>query len=103
VLLETYLGINGSSKSFHRKVRGDSLFGMTGQALGKMITRLGKATGITVTPHAFRRGFASTQMANGVSASDIMRMGGWSGLPMVTLYTRSVTFDQAKANYVNPL
>ena len=76
VLLSAFLGLNGSAKMFHRKVEGDSLFGLTGEALGRMIARLRKATGITVTSHAFRRGFASTQMANGVSASDIMRMGG---------------------------
>jgi len=52
----------------------------------------GKENGIKFSCHSFRRGFACNLHRRGLSTLDIMHLGGWSDLIMVSRYTRSITF-----------
>lgn len=54
----------------------------------KMVTRTAAACGFAnVTPHSFRRGFATTWLERGGSESSLMALAGWTSTQMVRRYT----------------
>ncbi len=64
-----------------------------------MLKRLGEETGLPTNPHTFRRTFASNLHRAGIDVEHIMRLGGWSSLNMVLLYTKSVKFEDSLKIY----
>jgi site-specific recombinase XerD len=76
-----------------------SLFGLKPAGLRMMLLRLGDKAGFPVTPHAFRRGFATTLRKMGVGELDIQQLGRWESLEMVRRYTKAFTFDDAAERY----
>jgi site-specific recombinase XerD len=64
-----------------------------------VIDRLSTRTGIKVSPHTFRRTFASILAKRGVDSLHIMRLGRWKSIAMVEHYTRSVKFEDSLKLY----
>jgi integrase len=51
-----------------------------------MLLELVKKTGLPRNPHTFRRTFASNFHFAGIDVEQIMRLGGWESLDMVSRY-----------------
>ena len=64
-----------------------------------MLQRLKEQTGLPCNPHTFRRTFASNLHRAGMDIEHIMRLGGWSTLDMVLIYTKSVKFGDSLKLY----
>ena len=90
-LLKHYLNTNGHNNGNLRDINQNGL--------QKMLRILGLHTGIKCNAHSFRRGFACNLHRKGLSALDIMHLGGWSDLSMVLRYTKSITFDDCLKHY----
>jgi integrase/recombinase XerD len=66
-----------------------------------MLQKLKQRTGLLCNPHTFRRTFASNLHRAGMDIEHIMRLGGWSSLNMVLIYTKSVKFEDSLRIYKN--
>ena len=77
----------------------DRLWDLNWWGIRDMIDRLSARTGIKVSPHTFRRTFASILAKRGVDSLHIMRLGRWNSIQMVERYTRSVKFDDSLKLY----
>jgi integrase len=77
----------------------DRLWDLNWWGIRDMIDRLSAKTGIKVSPHTFRRTFASILAKRGVDSLHIMRLGRWNSIQMVERYTRSVQFDDSLKLY----
>jgi len=64
-----------------------------------MLKRLTAETGIHCNAHAFRRGFAVSQVKSGLSTRVVQALGGWETIAMVERYSKSLTFDDALQLY----
>lgn len=59
-------------------------------AIYSLIVRLSEQCGYEdVTPHSFRRGFATTWLDRGGSESSLMSLAGWTSTQMVRRYTKA--------------
>lgn len=66
---------------------------LTEHGVGQMLHRIGAKP-----PHAWRRGWAIEMLRQGVGEIDVMRMGGWKSLAMVSRYTQTIKEELAIAN-----
>jgi site-specific recombinase XerD len=82
---------------------GINIWGIDRAGIQVMLKRLNQATGITCSPHSFRRAFASILLKSGTDSLDIKRLGRWQTLQMVDRYTRSVQFEDSLKHYKSPL
>ena len=87
--------------AFANKKSGDKIFigvmngfegvPLTPAGLRSMLRKLGRAIGIgPLSPHDFRRTFATLAMRSGASIRAIQEAGGWSNEQMVMHYTRAI-------------
>ena len=67
-----------------------SLFGMTTNAIGLCLLRLGAPSA-----HAWRRGWAVQALRNGVSETSVRAAAGWSSGAMVSRYTSALSEELA--------
>ena len=81
---------------YHNK---DKLWDLNWWGIKDMINRLSFKTGIKVSPHTFRRTFASMLAKRGVDSLHIMRLGRWESLAMVDRYTKSVRLEDSLKLY----
>ncbi len=64
---------------------------LTTDGLRKILLRLGEKAGVEhVSPHAFRRAFATLIVVNGASTRIAQVLGRWSNVGMVERYTRAL-------------
>jgi integrase len=64
-----------------------------------MIERGRKVAGVTVSAHAFRRGFAARALRAGMSQPSLMAICGWETADMPARYVRGVKAELAEAEY----
>jgi integrase/recombinase XerD len=81
---ELYCGIGGSTPG--KK--------MTRDGLRCVVSKWGKACGIKLSPHDFRRTFAVMATKSGSPARVLQEAGRWKSMEMVELYTRYITVDE---------
>ena len=68
-------------------------------AFRERIARLGQRAGLKrLTPHDFRRTFASHAFLAGMNISTVQQLGGWSGTKMPMYYARSALEEAALAD-----
>jgi integrase/recombinase XerD len=66
---------------------------LTENGVGQMLRRMGAPEA-----HAWRRGWATEMLRQGVGEIDVMRLGGWKSLAMVARYTQVAGEELAIAN-----
>ncbi len=81
---------------YHSVVR---LWDLNWWGIKDMVDRLSTKTGIKVSPHTFRRTFASILAKRGVDSLHIMRLGRWESIAMVDRYTKSVKLEDSLKLY----
>jgi len=68
---------------------------LTTRGLRVIVKRIGEKAGVqSVSPHAFRRGFATIAIAAGAPTRTVQLAGGWSDLRMVERYTQALERNQ---------
>jgi integrase len=77
--------------SFHHEHAGKAL---TREGLQGIIKRWGIAIGIKLSPHDFRRSFATLSTIFGAPSRVVQVAGRWSTLDMVTHYTESIQAEE---------
>jgi integrase len=70
---------------------------LTYDSLLRLLRRLGKQVGLSVTPHMFRRGASTNFAQNGGNDRVGMKRGRWRSHRMYELYTRSVSLESVKS------
>ncbi len=70
---------------------------LTYDSLLRLLRRLGKQAGVSVTPHMFRRGASTNFAQNGGNDRVGMKRGRWRSHRMYELYTRSVSLESVKS------
>lgn len=73
---------------------GKGLHGISSNAIGQMLYRRGKAAGVDVSAHSFRRMFAGDWMAKAGSETGLMQVAGWKSTAMIQRYSK----DTIQAN-----
>lgn len=66
---------------------------LTENGVGQMLRRIGAPEA-----HAWRRGWATEMLRQGMGELDVMRMGGWKGLEIVGRYTQAAGEELAISN-----
>jgi integrase len=66
---------------------------ITPEGLYNIVSVWGKTIGVTLSPHDFRRGFATISSENGAPDRAIMEGGRWLSLSMVVKYTRAFRLE----------
>ena len=80
---------------------GDSVFGLSGQSIGRRITAAARRAGYRATAHSLRVTYASELTRLGASTTEVMRVGGWESVRMVAHYSVGVAAeDNATAKYL---
>jgi integrase len=70
---------------------------LTPSGLRALCRKIGKATGIgKLSPHDFRRTFATLSIRNGASIQAVKEAGGWKSLEMVMHYTRAIRSEEIR-------
>ena len=68
---------------------------MTESGLRNMLRKLGRLTGIgMLSPHDFRRTFATECIRNGASVQAVKEAGGWRSTEVLMDYTRAITAEE---------
>lgn len=68
---------------------------LTGEGLRSILRRLGDAAGVEdVSPHAFRRAFATLRLENGDSTRAVQALGGWKKIDMVERYSQALDLSR---------
>ena len=99
--LETWLGVRCTWLAEHNRADPGTLFialgglkpgaSLTPEGLRRVLSRLGEEAGVSkVSPHAFRRAFATLMSVNGAPSRLTQLAGRWSNIQMVELYTQSL-------------
>ncbi|MFZ6029886.1 MAG: tyrosine-type recombinase/integrase [Chloroflexota bacterium] len=71
--------------------------GLTRDGFRVTVRRWGPAAGIgPITPHDFRRTFATQSVRNGAPTRIVQVAGGWSNVEMVERYTRALAADDCE-------
>ena len=78
---------------------GNKLWDINVNGMSKLFRTLRLKTGLPCNPHTFRRTFATLLAKNGVDSLHIMRLGRWSSMQMVDLYTKSIKFEDSLEFY----
>ena len=72
----------------------------TTSGLRVILRKLGQRAGVPgVSPHAFRRAFATQMVYNGASTRVVMETGRWDDIAMVQLYTRALRVQEMFQRY----
>ncbi len=81
-----------------------TLFGLNRHGLKTMLRRLCAAAGMeTLSPHAFRRGWATRLVEMGVPLKAVKEWGGWSDYRILEVYIRYVETEAMVGLYRSPL
>lgn len=73
---------------------------LTSRGLRSILKKIGEQAGIKgVSPHAFRRSFATLLIEAGAPSRLVQEMGGWSDLRQVERYTRALETRRLAQNY----
>lgn len=68
---------------------------ITPEGLRSILRRLGDAAGVDdVSPHAFRRAFATLRLENGDSTRAVQALGGWKKIDMVERYSQAIDLSR---------
>lgn len=68
---------------------------ITPEGLRSILRRLGDAAGVQdVSPHAFRRAFATLRLENGDSTRAVQALGGWKKIDMVERYSQAIDLSR---------
>jgi integrase/recombinase XerC len=71
---------------------------ITPEGLRSILRRLGAAAGIPdISPHAFRRSFATLRLENGVPTRVVQALGGWKRIDMVERYSQALDLSRMAA------
>lgn len=69
--------------------------GLTPEGIRGVLRRLGARAGVThVSPHAFRRSFATLRLENGDSTRTVQALGGWKKIDMVERYSQALDLSR---------
>ena len=80
---------------------GDSIFGLSGQSIGRRITTAARKAGYRATAHSLRVTYASELTRLGASTTEVMRAGAWRTARMVAHYAAGVDAEgNATAKYL---
>jgi len=66
---------------------------ITPRGLRDIILKIGKAAGLTLSPHDLRRSFAVNNVRKGVPHTVVMKQGGWHDLDSFMVYLETLTVD----------
>ena len=100
--LEQWLNVRGdfankksNGKIFIGVMNGFEGVPLTSAGLRSMLRKLGILTGTgALSPHDFRRGFATMAMRSGANIKVIQEAGGWSNSEMVLHYCRAIRAEE---------
>ena len=78
-----------------------SVFGLSGQSIGRWFSAAAKRAGYRATAHSARVTYASELTRLGASTTEVMRAGAWKTARMVAHYSAGVAAeDNATAKYL---
>jgi integrase len=69
---------------------------LTPSGVGQMLAKRGKAAGVDVRAHAFRRMHAGEWMKRGGSETGLMTNSGWKSTAMISRYTKDTKESNAQ-------
>jgi integrase len=72
---------------------------ITVSAVQNVVKRAAKKAGVSVSPHAFRRGFVVEYLAHGGDQASLMILGGWESPAMIINYLADQRAATAKTVY----
>jgi integrase len=71
---------------FHNQSKSEKILNLQPYGLRTLLKRVGKRAGIDISPHQFRRFFATQAIVNGTDVLTLQRLLGHSSLQMTSLY-----------------
>lgn len=84
-------GVGSLFISFHHQSQGK---GLTREGMQGLCKRWGRRIGISLSPHDFRRSFATLATIYGAPSRVVQVAGRWSGIELVERYTRDLSASE---------